>query len=52
MSEETKAIFTIFFRDYWATEEQREAIIKREKQELMQDRLTQYEKLLQEENDD
>lgn len=32
--DETKAILSVFFRDYWATEEQRKKILEKEKYDL------------------
>lgn len=32
--DETKAILSVFFRDYWATEEQRNKILEKEKYDL------------------
>ena len=51
MSAETRAILAIIFRDYWATPAQREAILKREEQEMMEYRLKQYVSMLEEKDD-
>lgn len=42
--EETKIVFAILYRDYWATEEQREKIKLKEKQDLEQIELEKREK--------
>lgn len=51
MSEETRAILANIFRDYWATPEQRKAILKKEEQDRNKMKLQQYENMLKKDND-
>lgn len=44
--DETKAILANIFRDYWATPEQRERILKKEEQDRLKAKLKSYEVIL------
>ncbi|MCM1230597.1 MAG: hypothetical protein NC489_10725 [Ruminococcus flavefaciens] len=49
---ETKTIIAIIFRDYWATTEQREAILKQQEKDRMKLKIERYGKMLDDEECD